>query len=270
MVGCALSVIYREPLASAVMSLQNACELGNETLRFPTPVLRSKPFNALPVSLPVAGPPNALKSFEQAQSVPDASSAKTPKIEREPNAPGWMNTVLSAVRGLTRTIPPSPSRPTKRAPSEVDVMLSGKAFSPGTGIDSTCWVGAGAAGLSANARMASWRRERCSASARVHMGLSRSNFQSESKVLNPKDFDSCSSGDGSPMVGYRQIHRAESADHIGWSATELPAAILRSIDGGGFLPTAYGKAWSSYCGADGSIRTQCACRTRGRASADPG
>src|SRR6266446_3000365 len=53
-------------------------------LRFPSPVLRSKPFNALPVSLPVAGPPNALKSFEQAHSVLDASSAKTPKIERDP------------------------------------------------------------------------------------------------------------------------------------------------------------------------------------------
>jgi hypothetical protein len=70
------------------MSLQNACAPGNDTLRFPIPVLRSKAFNALPVSLPVAGAPKALKSFEQAQSVFDASSAKTPKIEREPNAPG--------------------------------------------------------------------------------------------------------------------------------------------------------------------------------------
>ncbi len=101
------------------------------------PVFRSNPFNALPASLPVAGPPNALKSLEQAQSVFAASSAKTPKIEREPNAPGWANTVLSAVRGLTRTIPPFPTRPTKRAPSEVDVMLSGNAFVPGTAIDST-------------------------------------------------------------------------------------------------------------------------------------
>src|SRR5712671_365981 len=101
------------------------------------PVFRSKPFNALAVSRPVAGPPNALKSFEQAQSVFDASSAKTPKIEREPNAPGWTNTVLSAVRGLTRTIPPSPTRPTNSTPSEVDVMLSGNAFVPGTAIDST-------------------------------------------------------------------------------------------------------------------------------------
>ncbi len=100
------------------------------------PVFRSNPFNALPVSLPVAGPPNALKSLEQAQSVFAASSAKTPKIEREPNAPGWTNTVLSAVRGLTRTIPPFPTRPTKRAPSEVDVMLSGNACVPGTAIDS--------------------------------------------------------------------------------------------------------------------------------------
>src|SRR6266849_11177668 len=122
------------------MSLQNACEPSNETLRFPTPVLRSKPFNALAVSLPVAGPPNALKSFEQAHSVLDASSAKTPKIEREPDAPGRTNTMLSADRGLTRTIPPSPRRPTKIAPSELDVMLSGKALVPGTGIDSTFWV----------------------------------------------------------------------------------------------------------------------------------
>jgi hypothetical protein len=66
-----------------------------------------------------------------------------------------MNTVLSAVRGLTRTIPPSPRRPTKRAPSEVDVMLSGKAFVPGTGIDSTFWVAASTVKLSTKARKAS-------------------------------------------------------------------------------------------------------------------
>src|SRR5260221_6522472 len=58
------------------------------------------------------------------------------------------------------------------------------------------------------------------------MACSRSIFGSESKVLNPKDLDSCSSGDGSPMVGYRQIQRAESADQIGWSATEPPAATF--------------------------------------------
>src|SRR5689334_1130544 len=109
-------------------------------LRFPTPVLRSKPFKALPVSRPTAGPPNALKSFEQAQRVLAASSANTPKIECEPDARGWMNTVFSAVCGLMRTIPPSPKRPTRSAPSEVDVMLSGNAFVPGTEIDSTVWV----------------------------------------------------------------------------------------------------------------------------------
>ena len=135
MVGFALSVTYTDPFPSTVMSLQNACEPGSEKLCFASPVLRSKLFNALDESLPVAGPPNALKSFEQAQSVFDASSAKTPKIEREPNAPGWMNMVLSAVRGLTRTIPPSPTRPTNSTPSEVDVMLSGKGFVPGMGID---------------------------------------------------------------------------------------------------------------------------------------
>src|SRR4029077_17585967 len=142
MVGFALSVTYTDPFLSTVMSLQNACEPGNEKLCFASPVLRSKLFSALPVSLPFAGPPNPLKSFEQAQSVLDGSSAKTPEIEREPDAPGWTNTVLSAVRGLTRTIPPSPRRPTKRAPSEVDVMLSGKAFVPGTGIDSIFCVAA--------------------------------------------------------------------------------------------------------------------------------
>src|SRR4029077_6402015 len=115
---------------------------------------------ALHVSLPVVNPPSALKSFEQTQSVLDASSAKTPEIEREPDAPGWMNTVLSAVRGLTRTIPPSPRRPTKRTPLEVDVMLSGNAFVPGTGIDSTFWVAASTVKLSTKARMASWGEHR--------------------------------------------------------------------------------------------------------------
>src|ERR1700756_3180320 len=128
-------------------------------LRFPSPVLRSKAFSALPVSLPVAGPPNALKSFEQAQSVLDASSAKTPKIEREPAAPGWTNTLLSAVRALTRTTPPSPMRPTKSSPSELDVMLSGKAFDPGMGIDSTFCVAALTVKLSTKASMASWRED---------------------------------------------------------------------------------------------------------------
>jgi hypothetical protein len=35
-------------------------------------------------------------------------------------------------------------------------MLSGKAFVPGTGIDSTFWVAAGMVTLSANVRRASW------------------------------------------------------------------------------------------------------------------
>jgi hypothetical protein len=160
MVGFALSVTYTDPFPSTVMSLQNACEPGSEKLCFAFPVLRSKLFNALHVSLPAADPPNALKSFEQAQSVLDASSAKTPEIEREPDAPGWTNTVLSATRGFMRTIPPSPRRPTKSAPSEVDVMLSGKAFVPGTAIDSTFWVAASTVKLSTKARMASWGEHR--------------------------------------------------------------------------------------------------------------
>ena len=160
MVGFALSVMYTDPFPSTVMSLQNACEPGSEKLCFASPVLRSKLFNALHLSLPVVSPPNALKSFEQAQSVIDASSAKTPEIEREPAAPGWTNTALSAVRGLTRTIPPSPRRPAKSAPSGVDVMLSGKAFAPGTGIDSTFWVAASTVKLSTKARKANLGKHR--------------------------------------------------------------------------------------------------------------
>src|SRR6266481_8862156 len=160
MVGFALSVTYTDPFASTMMSLQNACEPGSEKLCFASPVLRSKLFNALQVSLPAADPPNALKSLEQAQSVLVASSAKTPKIEREPDAPGWTNTVLSAVRGFMRTIPPSPRRPTKSAPSEVDVMLSGKAFVPGTRIDSTFWVAASTVKLNTKARKANLGKRR--------------------------------------------------------------------------------------------------------------
>src|ERR1700758_5083293 len=178
MVGFALSVTYTDPFPSTVMSLQYACEPGSEKLCFASPVLRSKLFNALHVSLPAADPPSALKSFEQAHSVLDASSAKTPKIERELAAPGWTNTVLSAVCSLTRTIPPTPTRPTKRTPSEVDVMLSGKAFVPGTGIDSTFWVAAGMVTLSANATRASWGDL---------MACTRSNYWSSVKLLNPKE-----------------------------------------------------------------------------------
>ena len=39
------------------------------------------------------------------------------------------------VRGSARTTPPSPSRPTNRVPSRVEVMLSGNARSPGSAID---------------------------------------------------------------------------------------------------------------------------------------
>src|ERR1700746_2142750 len=59
-----------------------------------------------------------------------------------------------------RTIPPSPRRPTKRAPSDVDVMLSGKAFVPGTGIDSTFWVAASPVKLSTKARKANLGKHR--------------------------------------------------------------------------------------------------------------
>ena len=88
MVGFALSATHTDPFPSTVMSSQNACEPGSEKLCFASPVLRSKLFNALHVSLSAEDPPNALKSLEQARSVLVSSSAKTPKIEREPDAPG--------------------------------------------------------------------------------------------------------------------------------------------------------------------------------------
>src|SRR6266404_6018340 len=43
--------------------------------------------------------------------------------------------LAAPVRGSTRTTPPSPSRPTKRVPSRVEVMLSGNARSPGSAMD---------------------------------------------------------------------------------------------------------------------------------------
>src|SRR5258708_5809189 len=116
------------------MSLQN--EFGSrDTLRLAAPVRRSKAFRAAPRSRPPEGPPKALRSLEQAQRVPEASSAKTPVIDREPAAPGATNSAAAPVRGSARMTPPSPSRPTNRAPSRVAVMLSGNARSPGSAID---------------------------------------------------------------------------------------------------------------------------------------
>src|SRR6201988_2881710 len=116
------------------MSLQN--EFGSrDTLRLAAPVRRSKPFRTAPRSRPPEGPPNALRSLEQAQRVPEGSSAKTPVIDREPAAPGATKSAAAPVRGSTRMTPPSPSRPTNSIPSRVEVMLSGNARSPGSAID---------------------------------------------------------------------------------------------------------------------------------------
>src|SRR5579859_2155365 len=98
------------------MSLQKDCGVGSGTLSLAAPVLRSKAFSAAPRSPPVEGPPSALRSLEQAQRVLDASSANTPVIDREPAAPEAMNSSAAPVRGVARTIPPSPRRPTNRVP----------------------------------------------------------------------------------------------------------------------------------------------------------
>src|SRR5580765_1149560 len=117
------------------MSLQKECGSGSDTLRLAAPVRRSKPFRAALRSRPPDGPPRALRSLEQAQRVPEASSAKTPVIDREPAAPGATNSTAAPVCGSARMTPPSPSRPTNRVPSRIEVTLSGNARSPGSAID---------------------------------------------------------------------------------------------------------------------------------------
>src|SRR6266851_3223152 len=117
------------------MSLQKEFGSGSDTLRLAAPVRRSKAFRAAPRSRPSEGPPKALRSLEQAQRVPEASSAKTPVIDREPAAPGATNSAAAPVRGSARTMPPSPSRPMNSVPSRAEVMLSGNARSPGSAID---------------------------------------------------------------------------------------------------------------------------------------
>src|SRR5258706_3860178 len=117
------------------MSLQKGCGSGSGTLRLAAPLRRSKAIRAAPRSRPPDGPPRALRSLEQAQRVPEASSAKTPVIDREPAAPGATNSAAAPVRGSARTTPPSPSRPMNRVPSRAEVMLSGNARSPGSAID---------------------------------------------------------------------------------------------------------------------------------------
>src|ERR1700741_4761358 len=116
------------------MSLQNEVA-SRDTLRLAAAVRRSKAFRAAPPSRPPEGPPKALRSLEQAQRIPEASSANTPVIDREPAAPGATNNDAFPVRGSARTMPPSPSRPTNSVPSRVEVMLSGNARSPGSAID---------------------------------------------------------------------------------------------------------------------------------------
>src|SRR6185295_10688351 len=117
------------------MSLQNEFGSSSDTLRLAAPVRRSNASRAAPRSRPPEGPPKELRSLEQAQRVPEASSAKTPVIDREPAAPGATNSAAAPVCGSARMTPPSPSRPTNRVPSRVEVMLSGNARSPGSAID---------------------------------------------------------------------------------------------------------------------------------------
>src|SRR5260221_13238904 len=117
------------------MSLQKEFGSGSDTLRLAAPVRRSKAFRAAPRSRPFEGPPRALRLLEQAQRVPETSSAKTPVIDREPAAPGATNSAAAPVRGSARAMPPSPRRPTNSVPSRAAVMLSGNARFPGSAMD---------------------------------------------------------------------------------------------------------------------------------------
>jgi len=120
------------------MSLQYAVMAGQrERGVFPTPVLRSKLFNALDVSGRLQFRPTPSSLSRAAQRVWDSSPLRLPRSSASPMRPGWTNTVRSAARGFDThdpTIPDAPDK-TKSAPSEVDVRLSGKGSSAGMGMD---------------------------------------------------------------------------------------------------------------------------------------
>src|ERR1700745_3689840 len=121
-------------------------------LRLAAPVRRSKPLRALRLSPLLECPPNALRSFEHAQSVFALSSANTPNIDRVSDAPGGTKTATSPLREFARRIPPSPMRPMNSVPSAVDVMLSGNARGPGSAID--CASATAACGATTHERAA--------------------------------------------------------------------------------------------------------------------
>src|SRR5271170_856612 len=133
------------------MSLHRFLSPANATLTLPSPVLRSNPLSTLPLSAPAMTTPRADRSFEQAHSVFECSSASTPNMEAVPKVPGLSQT-SGAAPGRTRTMPPVARLPANRVPSRVDVTLSGKARSPGKDTESGADQDAALAKPSADAR----------------------------------------------------------------------------------------------------------------------
>src|ERR1700753_988146 len=106
------------------MSLQRLCSPGKAARTFPAPVLRSKPTSALPAPPPGTLIPPLERSSEQAHTVLDASSTRTPRMEAVPEAVGLIHT-SGLELGRMRTIPPSARLPTYSVPSWLDDRLSG-------------------------------------------------------------------------------------------------------------------------------------------------
>src|ERR1700722_2974382 len=132
--GASELVTYADPAASIAMSLQKLCLPANSARTLPAPVFRSKPITALPLFAPTTLIPLLDKSSEQTHKVLEGSSARTPRIDALPKAPGLIHT-SGAPLGLIRTTPPSAKFPTYKVPSRVDDRLSGNARSLGKEID---------------------------------------------------------------------------------------------------------------------------------------
>jgi hypothetical protein len=80
-------------------------------LAFGLPVCRSKALSQLPFASPGPGMPQPETSLEHAQSVPAASSASRPKIERVSCAAGAIHGSAEGAPGAARMIPPSAMLP---------------------------------------------------------------------------------------------------------------------------------------------------------------
>jgi hypothetical protein len=88
-------------------------------------------FNKIGATIVSGGGLLPMKGIELPQLF-NFASAKTPKVERLPNAAGAIHPSAFVAPGLIRAIPPDARLLTYKVPSEPAVMLSMKARSPGT------------------------------------------------------------------------------------------------------------------------------------------